>query len=209
MGRRVHAVGVGGRPGVATAARPPAVGGKVATKQIDARLRKLEAKAKAKASALQAEQMTPAEAVDCMLDGMRHGGLTFADGQWCASSDWLEDIAAWLNTQPGALIVPLWPREFTAAIDALDAGRFALQTQTYQPHVKGPPLDHRTGTPILGCAQWAEDLQRLARNVQTAVYHVWCQTAGALPVTLEDFAAWLRELQPYALPAEWEDHAQS
>ena len=56
----------------------------MATKQIDARLRKLEAKAKAKASAPQAEQMTLPEAVDWMLDGMRGGGLVFDAGAWCA-----------------------------------------------------------------------------------------------------------------------------
>ena len=172
----------------------------MSTKQIDARLRRLEEKRKAKAAAAQAEQMTLPEAIGYMLEGMRGSGLVFKDGQWCASSDWLEDIAEWLNdlraAQLDAVIVPLWPREFIAAIAAMDAGRFALETKTYQPHVKGPPLDHRTGTPILGCAQWAEDLQRLARNVQTAVYHVWCQTAGALPVTLEDFAAWRPARQP-------------
>ena len=40
--------------------------------------------------------------------------------------------------------------------------------------------------------------------VHSAVYHVHCQTGAAMPLTLEDFAAWLRTWQPSALPAELE-----
>ena len=53
----------------------------MAIKTLDARLARLEAKAKPKA---QAEQMTLPEAVDWMLDGMRGGGLVFEEGQWRA-----------------------------------------------------------------------------------------------------------------------------
>lgn len=183
----------------------------MSTKAIDARLQRLEAKAKAKPKA-QAEQMTLPEAIDWMLDGMRGGGLVFKDGQWCARFIDCEPLTPWLNelrtAQAGAVIVPLWPREFIAAIAAMDAGRFRLARTDYlQYHWQNE--DARTGTPILDCAQWGEDLYALAHNVHTACYHVFCQGAAPMPLTLEDFAAWLRTWQPSALPAELEDHAQS
>ena len=183
----------------------------MATKQIDARLRKLEAKAKAKASAPQAEQMTPAEAVDWMLDGMRGGGLVFDAGAWCARFIDCAPLATWLNAmraeQPDeSVIVPLWPREFDEAIGAMDAGRFKLHETNYlQYHWLN--LDARTGTPILDSSTYQDnEAGDLAHAVHSACYHVHCQGGAAMPSTLDDFAAWLRTWQPHALPAELELH---
>ena len=182
--------------------------------KLDAGLRRLEAKAKAKASPAQAEQMTLPEAIGYMLDGMRGGGLVFKDGQWCARFIDCEPLTPWLNelrtAQAGAVIVPLWPREFIAAIAAMDAGRFRLARTDYmQYHWQNE--DARTGTPILDSSTYQDnEACDLARAVHTACYHVFCQGGAAMPLTLEDFAAWLRTWQPYALPAELDlDHAQS
>ena len=169
---------------------------------IDARLARIEAKAKAKAP--QAEQMTLPEAVDWMLDGMRGGGLVFDAGAWCARFIDCAPLATWLNTQPGAVIVPLWPREFIAALAAMDAGRFKLHETNYlQYHWLN--LDARTGTPRLDGATYQDhEAGDLAHAVHSACYHVHCQGGAAMPSTLDDFAAWLRTWQPYALPAEME-----
>ena len=181
----------------------------MATKQIDARLRKLEAKAKAKASAPQAEQMTLPEAVDWMLDGMRGGGLVFDAGAWCARFIDCAPLATWLNAmraeQPDeSVIVPLWPREFDEAIGAMDAGRFRL-LRNASPYDFGPIKDARTGTPILDSSTYQDnEAGALARAVHAACYHVHCQGGAAMPSTLDDFAAWLRTWQPHALPAELE-----
>ena len=167
----------------------------MSTKTLDGRLQRLEAKAKAKAP--QAEQMTLPEAVDWMLDGMRGGGLVFEEGQWRARFIDCAPLATWLNTQPGSVIVPMWPREFVAAIEAMDAGRFWLSETNYL-HYHWQNKDARTGTPRLDGAG------DLAHAVHSAVYHVHCQGAAAMPETLDDFAAWLRTWQPSALPAELE-----
>ena len=169
----------------------------MSTKTLDARLQRLEAKAKAP----QAEQMTLPEAIGYMLDGMRGGGLVFKDGQWCARFVDCEPLAPWLNElrteQAGAVIVPMWPREFVAAIEAMDAGRLWLSETNYM-HYHWRNEDARTGTPRL------DGSGALASAVQAACYHVHCQGAVAMPSTLEDFAAWLRTWQPSALPAELE-----
>ena len=173
---------------------------------IDARLARIEAKAKAKAP--QAEQMTLPEAVDWMLDGMRGGGLVFEEGQWHARFEDCKALAPWLNElrteQAGAVIVPMWPREFVAAIEAMDAGRFWLARTDYlQYHWQNE--DARTGTPRLDGATYQDrEAGALADAVHEACYHVFCQGAAAMPLTLEDFAAWLRTWQPSALPAELE-----
>ena len=177
---------------------------------IDTRLQRLEAKAKA--SPAQAETMTLPEAIGYMLDGMRSGGLVFKDGQWCARFIDCESLTPWLNelrtAQAGAVIVPLWPREFIAAIAAMDAGRFKLHETNYlQYHWLN--LDARTGTPMLDSSTYQDhEAGALARSVHAACYHVHCQGAAAMPLALEDFAAWLHTWQPQALPAELEYHAQ-
>ena len=178
---------------------------------IDTRLQRLEAKAKA--SPAQAETMTLPEAIGYMLDGMRGGGLVFEEGQWRARFIDCEPLTPWLNElrtdQAGAVIVPLWPREFIAALAAMDAGRFKLHETNYlQYHWLN--LDARTGTPMLDSSTYQDhEAGALARSVHAACYHVHCQGAAAMPLALEDFAAWLHTWQPFALPAELEDHAQS
>ena len=177
----------------------------MAIKTLDARLARLEAKAKPKA---QAEQMTLPEAVGYMLDGMRGGGLVFKDGQWCARFIDCEPLTPWLNDlrtdQPGAVIVPLWPREFIAALAAMDAGRLWLSETNYCGH-RWPNLDARTNTPRLASSTYQDhEAAVLASAVQAACYHVHCQGGAAMPLALEDFAAWLRTWQPSALPAEME-----
>ena len=173
---------------------------------IDTRLQRLEAKAKP--AAAQAETMTLPEAIGYMLDGMRSGGLVFKDGQWCARFIDCESLTPWLNelrtAQAGAVIVPLWPREFIAAIAAMDAGRFKLHETNYLQY-RWLNLDARTGTPRLASSTYQDhEACDLASAVQAACYHVHCQGGAAMPSTLEDFAAWLRTWQPSALPAELE-----
>lgn len=179
---------------------------------LDARLQRLEAQAKAKTATAPERQLTPPEAVAWMLDGMRGGGLVFKEGQWCARFIDCEPLTLWLNelrtVQPDAVIVPLWPREFVAALEAMDAGRFRLARSDYlQYHHQSK--DARTGTPRLDGATYQDrEAGDLADAVHEACYHVHCQTGVAMPLTLEDFADWLRTWQPHALPAELEDHAQ-
>lgn len=181
--------------------------------KLDARLQRLEAQAKVKAAAAPERQLTLAESVAWMLDGMRGGGLVFKDGQWCARFIDCEPLTPWLNElrtdQAGAVIVPLWPREFVAALEAMDAGRFRLARTDYmQYHWQNE--DARTGTPRLDGATYQDrEAGDLADAVHQACYHVFCQGGAAMPLALEDFAAWLRTWQPFALPAELEDHAQS
>ena len=139
---------------------------------------------------------------------MRGGGLVFKDGQWCARFIDCEPLTPWLNElrtdQAGAVIVPLWPREFIAAIAAMDAGRFKLHETNYlQYHWLN--LDARTNTPRLASSTYQDhEAAVLASAVQAACYHVHCQGGAAMPSTLEDFGAWLRTWQPSALPAELE-----
>lgn len=177
-------------------------------KAFDARLDRIEARIAAHEAPEEDAPMTPAEAVACTLVDLRNGGVVFEDGAWRARFIDCAETAAYLNelhaAQPDVVLVPLWPSEFTRAIEAHAAGRFCL-LRNAPPWDFGPIKDARTGTPILTNNGWQnEDVHDLARAVHTACYHVRCQTGDPMPATLEDFGAWLRTWQPFALPAELE-----
>ena len=177
-------------------------------KAFDARLDRIEARLAAHEVPEEDAPMTPAEAVACILVDLRNGGVVFQDGAWLARFIDCAKTAAYLNelhaAQPDWVLVPLWPSEFTRAIEAHAAGRLRLARTEYLQY-SWPNHDARTNTPRLTHDGWPNhDVSDLAHDVHTACYHVHCQTGDPMPATLEDFGAWLRTWQPFALPAELE-----
>lgn len=180
----------------------------ISPRAADARLRKLERRRKVQSA--DADAFGPNQ-VAWILDCARHDRLRYEAGAgWIATVDYAQSAANWLNElraeQPDAVLVAIMRSEATKALQAWDAGRLALATKTYQPHVAGPPLDPRTGTPILTVADekrdWVE-LGALVRNVQTACVLLHQQLGVEMPLELVEFRDWLDVLLvPWAIPDE-------
>lgn len=152
---------------------------------------------------------TPAEVMQWAIGHIRDRGVWHDGKQWAAlpgyyAHDAMEALAQELNSQAGAVFLPIYQAEIDAALGYIAAGRvqFACCQNTHPEHVcKSARTGKRLLDPVMVWGENTAIYTGIGRAIEamTTAAELWhYQTGEDFPESPAEYAAWLEHVREFA-----------